>query len=179
MMGVKLMTDRHKKILTRKVKVSAKISKCHKKNSHIFLHSNDCKTPYLDIYIVPWLITTSCLISQFQYPAANLKLSAEDLNFRQRILISGRGFESGLEDQSTNPRPKFWESDIRPRFSSNIVLKLTREKKTNIVNRHQQITTSCLASEFQMSGRRSETFGREFKLSAEDLNNRPRVSVWI
>ena len=179
MMGVKLMTDRYKKILTRKVKVSAKISKCHKKNSHIFLHSNDCKTPYLDIYIVPWLITTSCLISQFQYPAANLKLSAEDLNFRPRILISGRGFESGLEDQSTNPRPKFRESDIRPRVSSNVVLKLTREKKTNIVNRHQQITKSCLVSEFQMSGRRSETFGREFKLSAEDLNNRPRVSVWI
>ena len=27
-----------------------KISKCHKNNSFIFLHSNDCKTPYIDIY---------------------------------------------------------------------------------------------------------------------------------
>ena len=44
--GVKLMTDRYKK----KVKVSAKINKCSKK-SYIFLHSNDCKTPYIDIYI--------------------------------------------------------------------------------------------------------------------------------
>ena len=25
--------------------------KCLKKNSYIFLHSNDCKTPYIDIYI--------------------------------------------------------------------------------------------------------------------------------
>ena len=24
--------------------------KCLKKNSYIFLHSNDCKTPYIDIY---------------------------------------------------------------------------------------------------------------------------------
>ena len=92
MMGVKLMTDRYKKILTRKVKVSAKISKCHKKNLHIFLHSNDCKTPYLDIYIVPWLITTSCLISQFQISGRKFetlgrgfKLSAEDLDIRPRV----------------------------------------------------------------------------------------------
>ena len=33
----------------------------------------------------------------FRYPAVNLKLSAEDLNFRPGILISGRGFESGFE----------------------------------------------------------------------------------
>ena len=25
--------------------------KCLKKNSYIFLHKNDCKTPYIDIYI--------------------------------------------------------------------------------------------------------------------------------
>ena len=48
-MGVKLM--REKKKLSQKVKVSAKISKCQKNNSYIFLHSNDCKTPYIDIYI--------------------------------------------------------------------------------------------------------------------------------
>ena len=35
---------------------------------------------------------------KFRYPAANLKLSAEDLNFRARIFVSGRGFEFGLED---------------------------------------------------------------------------------
>ena len=34
-----------------KVKVSAKITKCHEKNSYIFLHNNDCKTPYIDIYV--------------------------------------------------------------------------------------------------------------------------------
>ena len=48
-MGVKLMTDRYKRI-HKKVKVSAKISKCHNKNSYIFLHDSDCKTPYIDIY---------------------------------------------------------------------------------------------------------------------------------
>ena len=37
-------------------------------------------------------------ISIFRYPTANLKLSAEDLNVRPRILISGRGFASGFED---------------------------------------------------------------------------------
>ena len=50
-MGVKLMTSRYKKILTQKVKVNAKISKCHKKNSYIFLHNNNWKPPYIDIYI--------------------------------------------------------------------------------------------------------------------------------
>ena len=34
---------------------------------------------------------------QIQDPAANLRLSAEDLNFRARILISDRGFEPGLD----------------------------------------------------------------------------------
>ena len=51
MMGVKLMTGRYKKILTKEAKVIAKINKCHKKNSYIFLYNNDCKTPYIDIYI--------------------------------------------------------------------------------------------------------------------------------
>ena len=37
------------------------------------------------------------------------------------------------------------------------------------------ITTSCLISQFQISGRKSETLGRGFKLSAEDLDIRPRV----
>ena len=50
MMGVKLMAEKYKKILTYKVKVSAKISKHHKKNSYIFVH-NDCKTPCIDIYL--------------------------------------------------------------------------------------------------------------------------------
>ena len=50
MVGVKLMTKRYKKILTQKVKISAKIS-VSKKNSYIFLHNNDCKTPDIDIYI--------------------------------------------------------------------------------------------------------------------------------
>ena len=49
--GVKLMTDRYKKRFTQKVKVSAKINKCHKKNSYFFLHGNDCRTPYIDINI--------------------------------------------------------------------------------------------------------------------------------
>ena len=33
------------------VRIYKKITKCHKKNSYIFLHNNDCKTPYIDIYI--------------------------------------------------------------------------------------------------------------------------------
>ena len=49
MMGVKLMTERYKKILTKKVKFSSKISTS--KNSYIFLHNNDCKIPYIDIHI--------------------------------------------------------------------------------------------------------------------------------
>ena len=46
--GVKLMTERYKKILTEKVKVSAKINNCHTKKSYIFLHNNDCETRYID-----------------------------------------------------------------------------------------------------------------------------------
>ena len=51
MMEVKLMTDRYNKTLTSKVKASAKINKCRKKNSYIFLHNNDYKTPDVNIYI--------------------------------------------------------------------------------------------------------------------------------
>ena len=51
MMEVKLMTDRYNKTLTQKVKASAKINKCRKKNSYIFLHNNDYKTPDVNIYI--------------------------------------------------------------------------------------------------------------------------------
>ena len=51
MIGVKLMIERYKKILAQKVKVSAKISKCHKRNSYIFLHNHDCKTLFIGIYI--------------------------------------------------------------------------------------------------------------------------------
>ena len=49
--GVKLTTDRYKKLLTEKVNFSAKMNKCQKKNSYIFLHKNDCETPYIDIYV--------------------------------------------------------------------------------------------------------------------------------
>ena len=44
------MTNRYKKLLTYKIKVSAKIN-LRQKNSYIFLHNNDCETPYIDIYI--------------------------------------------------------------------------------------------------------------------------------
>ena len=50
MMGVKLMTERYKKNTHTKSKGQCK-DKCLKKNSYIFLHNNDCKTPYIDIYI--------------------------------------------------------------------------------------------------------------------------------
>ena len=50
-MGVKLMKDKYKKTLTKKVKASAKIKKCHQNNSCVFLHNNDCITPYTDICI--------------------------------------------------------------------------------------------------------------------------------
>ena len=115
-----------------------------------------------------WLISTSCLISISD-------IRPQICNYPPRILISGRGFESGFEDQSTNPRSTFLESDVRPRVSSNWSFKLTREKNTNIVNRHQQITPSCLVFEFQMSDRTSETLGRGFKLSAKDSDIWPRV----
>ena len=62
MMWVKLMAERYKKkILSQKAKVSAKISKCHKKNSYIFLYNSDCKTPYIDIYTDLLLINLSLL----------------------------------------------------------------------------------------------------------------------
>ena len=50
MMGVKLMTEKYKKNTHIKSKGQCK-DKCLKKNSYIFLHNNDCKTPYIDIYI--------------------------------------------------------------------------------------------------------------------------------
>ena len=50
MMGVKSMTDRYKNTHIRS-EGHCKDNKCHKKNSYIFLYSNDCKTPYIDIYI--------------------------------------------------------------------------------------------------------------------------------
>ena len=49
-MGVKLMTEKYKKNTHIKSKGQWK-DKCLKKNSYIFLHNNDCKTPYIDIYI--------------------------------------------------------------------------------------------------------------------------------
>ena len=50
--GVTLMSDRYKKILTFiKFKGQWKKNKCQKKNSYIFLHNNDYKIPYIDIYI--------------------------------------------------------------------------------------------------------------------------------
>ena len=51
-------------MLAQKVKVTAKLSKCHKKNSYIFLQSNDCKTPYIDIYIDLLLINFNLLSVQ-------------------------------------------------------------------------------------------------------------------
>ena len=50
MMGVKLMTERYKKNTHIKSKVSIEMSNCHKKNLYVFLHNNDYKTPYIDIY---------------------------------------------------------------------------------------------------------------------------------
>ena len=106
-------------------------------------------------------ITTSCLVSQFQTSCRTfetlgreLKVSAEDLDF-------GLGFESGFEDQSTFPRPRFLGSDIRPRVSSNLVYKLTRQKKTSAINIHWQVSApSCLPFGFQISGHISKTPGR-------------------
>ena len=49
MMGVKLMTEIQKNTHI-KSKGQCK-DKCLKKNSYIFLHNNDFKTPYVDIYI--------------------------------------------------------------------------------------------------------------------------------
>ena len=67
-MGVKLMTERYKKVLTKKVKVSSKIRQCLKKNSYIFQHNNDCKTLYIDIHIDLLSINFN-LLSVLQYYA--------------------------------------------------------------------------------------------------------------
>ena len=47
MMGVKLMTEVQKEYIKSKGQCK---DKCLNKNSYIFLHNNDCKTPYIDIY---------------------------------------------------------------------------------------------------------------------------------
>ena len=52
---------------------------------------------------LPWLITTSCLISESLYSAANLNLSANGLNSWLKILVSGQGFESEFQEYSINP----------------------------------------------------------------------------
>ena len=59
-MGVKLMTERFKKNTDTKSKGQCK-DKCLKKNSYIFLHINDCETPYIDIYIDLLLINFNLL----------------------------------------------------------------------------------------------------------------------
>ena len=101
------------------------------------------------------------LYLNFRCPATDLKLSAEKLNLRPGILIPDRGFVSEFEDQLTFPRPRFLDSDTRPRVSSNLVLELTGQKKTNAINIHQQITApSCLLFDFQVSGGISKTLGR-------------------
>ena len=43
--GVELMTD----MKNTHIKSNAKMNNCHKKNSYIFVHNNDCKTPYIDL----------------------------------------------------------------------------------------------------------------------------------
>ena len=82
---------------------------------NISIHQISCKNKAkaISMYIYRGWLLHPVLYLNFIYLVANLKLSAEDLNFRPRILISGRGFESGFEDWSTNPRPMFLESDIR------------------------------------------------------------------
>ena len=44
-----------------------KISKCHKNNSCIFLHNNDCKIPYIDIYIDLLSINFNLLSVHFSF----------------------------------------------------------------------------------------------------------------
>ena len=41
--------------------VSTKMNKCHKKDSYIFVHNNDFKPPYIDIYIDLLLINFNLL----------------------------------------------------------------------------------------------------------------------
>ena len=47
--GLKLMTDRYKKNAHIKSKGQCKDELVSQKNSYIFLHSNGCETPYIDI----------------------------------------------------------------------------------------------------------------------------------
>ena len=57
--GEKLMTDRYKKIPKKLRLVQRQISVT--KNSYIFLHNNDCETPYVDIYTDLLLINFNLL----------------------------------------------------------------------------------------------------------------------
>ena len=50
MRGVKLMTERYKKNTYIKSKGECK-DKCLKKNSCVFFHNSDCKTPYIEFFI--------------------------------------------------------------------------------------------------------------------------------
>ena len=102
-----------------------------------------------------------------------------------------RGFKLSAEDLDVRPRVWVWIWILVYKFSAdvlairylaktfNVVLKLTQENKSNIINIHWQISTSCLVPQFQMSNRTSETLDWEFKVSAEDLDIRPKVWVWI
>ena len=60
MIDVKLMTERYKKNTHEKSKDQFK-DKCLKKNSYIFLHNSDSKTPYIDIHIDSVLINFNLL----------------------------------------------------------------------------------------------------------------------
>ena len=70
-------------------------------------------------------------------------------NSRPRILISGQGFEPGFENWSAFPGPRILVSAIRLKVPSNLVLKLTRWKKSSAINIHWQIATpSCWLFDF-------------------------------
>ena len=60
MIDVKLMTERYKKNTHEKSKDQFK-DKCLKKNSYIFLHNSDSKTPQIDIHIDSLLINFNLL----------------------------------------------------------------------------------------------------------------------
>ena len=51
MMGVKLMREREVRKDTHIKSKGQFKDKCLKNNSYVFLHNNDSKTPYTDIYI--------------------------------------------------------------------------------------------------------------------------------
>ena len=112
--------------------------------------------------IVPWLITTSCLISGFQI----FGRPSETLGRKSWYPVEGLSLDLQTSCQILSV---YSGSDIQPKFSSNLVLKLTRWKKIHIIN-IINITTSCLISEFQMSCRTSETPGRGSWYPAEDLS---------